>query len=247
MIRDLLQTFDASEWVPAALRRAVKSEFGSMPATLEPTVHAALNATTVPEALAVERLPSAETPRTGFLGRMKRALAPAALVVGAGLVGIHGSRLLNRPADPNVVSLAVAASDRVRLMEEIESTDSAERFFYERLNWRLDVPAIDQAPLAGAGLTEFAEDAFVPTMLYTSPDGSDRVVVYAFSYALLDRFTDRLFLERQILAAIADDRHFDVYRLTDSHNVVIWRQADDIYLAVTAGDPEALRDRIQVL
>jgi hypothetical protein len=90
-----------------------------------------------------------------------------------------------------------------------------------------------------------AHDVFVPTLLYEDGPEEGRVVVFALSYAMLDRFADRLFLERSILTAIADEQQVDLYPHSETQKIVIWRQADDIFLAVSTTDPEGLRDRIQ--
>ncbi|MEZ4700095.1 MAG: hypothetical protein R2834_07175 [Rhodothermales bacterium] len=249
MIRDLLNTFDREEWVPSTLRRAIKAEFGNVPPTLEPSIKATLNAPPILQALAHEaadREAKSHTSREDvWIGRFKRFIAPIMLIVTAGLVGYIGSEVLIKPADPNVITLAVRHVDKVSVAETTEVPEEAERFIQDRLNWKLHVPTIENATLVGAGTAELAHDVFVPAFVYADGDAADRLVVYAFTYALLDRYADRLFLERNILTAIADDSHFDLYSMSDEHKIVIWRRADDIFLAVTTSDPTALKDRIQ--
>ena len=73
---------------------------------------------------------------------------------------------------------------------------------------------------------------------------NDYITLYAFTYALLDEFSDRIQLGDDILEAIASENTFDLHDLNDRQKFVIWRNSNDIFMAVTAGDPIQLRDRI---
>ncbi|MDZ4699574.1 MAG: hypothetical protein SH809_07705 [Rhodothermales bacterium] len=249
MIRELLDAFDREEWAPPTLRRAIKAEFGNVPPTLEPTIKATLNASplnqTLTDAPATTGRPASRTGLGGLTYRLKRMALPLTLIVCAGLLGYVGSEWLVRPADPNLVSLAIHHADSAHLDTSTAEPSVAEQFIRERLNWRLSAPVITEAPLLGAGVTELAPDIFVPTLIYADGPDAGRVVVFAFTYAMLDRFADRLFLERSILTAIADDQQVDLYPHSETQKIVIWRQADDIFLAVSTSDPEGLQDRIQ--
>ena len=246
MIRELLDAFDREEWAPPTLRRAIKAEFGIVPPTLEPTIKATLNASPMdPSADAMPHERPASRGRGARLGdRLKRLAFPLALVVSAGLLGYVGSEWLVRPADPSLVSLAIRHADEARLGAATDVPADAEQFIRERLNWRLTAPVIAEAPLLGAGVTELAHDVFVPTLLYSDGPEEERIVVFALTYAMLDRFADRLFLERTILTAIADDRQVDLHAYSETRKIAIWRDRDDIFLAISS-DPDRLKDRIQ--
>jgi UDP-N-acetylmuramoyl-L-alanyl-D-glutamate--2,6-diaminopimelate ligase len=56
---------------------------------------------------------------------------------------------------------------------------------------------------------------------------------------------DRDATKRPLMGAIAEQGHFDLYTMSDQRNVVVWRDADDIFVAVTRSDPALLKDRIQ--
>ncbi len=246
MIRDLLEAFDREEWAPPTLRRAIKAEFGIVPPTLEPAIKATLNAPPLAQTEADKPLdrPARRRSAMPLVDRLKRLAFPLALVVSAGLLGYVGSEWLVRPIDPSLVSLVVRHADEARLGATTDVPADAEQFIRERLNWRLAAPVIAEAPLLGAGVTELAHDVFVPTLVYADGPEEERIVVFALTYAMLDRFADRLFLERTILTAIADARQVDLHAYSETQKIAIWRHADDIFLAV-ASDPEGLRDRIQ--
>ncbi len=69
------------------------------------------------------------------------------------------------------------------------------------------------------------------------------ITLYVFSYALLDQHKEHIQLEPEILRQIQDDEQFDLHDL-GRRNALVWRNRDDIYVAVTPGAPEALRKRI---
>ncbi len=125
-----------------------------------------------------------------------------------------------------------------------ESPEEAEAYVQDQLQWRLTLPSIDQAVLSGVGLREVAPAITVPVFLYQDTAQDDRrIALYVFSYALLDRHGDRIQLEPEIQRQITDDGRFDLHDL-GKRNVLVWRNRDDIYVAVTPGNPEALRKRI---
>ncbi len=248
MLRELLNTVDPREWGPASVRRAIKSEFGNLPPTLEPAIKSALaDARTASNESVRRRRVGGDEARPTIRTRLMRAVLPLTLILMAGLLGYIGQAALQTPDNPNVIAMAARHADDATLSLTTDSPEQAAAHVRERLNWRLNVPTIDDAALLGAGVSELASGIAVPTFIYADRGGpsEQRVVLYALSYALLDRHADRLFLERSILTAIADDSHFDLLDLSDDNKVLIWRHADDIYLAVTRGDATGLKDRIR--
>ena len=180
------------------------------------------------------------------LGGPYRLLVVMLLILAVGALGYFASRSLEREPETNLITLALQQADAVRPTIRTDSPEQAEDFVQQELGWRLTLPTIDQAALTGVGLREVAPGVTVPVFLYDDTlDDTDATTLslYVFSYALLDRHKEHIQLEPEILRQIQDHQQFDLHDL-GRRNALVWRNRDDIYVAVTPGDPEALRKRI---
>jgi hypothetical protein len=83
-------------------------------------------------------------------------------------------------------------------------------------------------------------------LLYRSPqDPDDELVVYAFSYALLDTLSDRVTLQSGLRNQLEQSGTIIARRVGD-RSVLLWRNRDDIYVLVASGtEPDSLAARIQ--
>ena len=247
------------DWLRPTLRRTVEATFGPPPPTLRPAI---LKATppTIPTATVASALDRSASPsstsspyRTSVLPsrrkdgpRWYRPLVVLLLILGMGAIGYVTSRSLEREPETNLITLAVRQADAVRPSIQTGSPEQAENFVRDELNWLLTLPTIDQAVLTGVGSREVAPGVTVPVFLYDDTlDETDggAITLYVFSYALLDQHKERIQLEPEILRQIQNDEQFDLHDL-GRRNALVWRNRDDIYVAVTPGDPEALRKRI---
>jgi DNA-directed RNA polymerase specialized sigma24 family protein len=236
-------------WLKSALGRAMAAEFSPVPPTLRASV-AALRGVSEPVEMRpappvpprVTTLRAAVRPRDAQR-RAGRALSALVLIVVAGLVGVFVSTMSTEEVDTSLISLSARHAYDVAPTFRTGSPEQAERFVRDRLGWRLTVPNISDASLSGVGIREVAPGVEVPVFLYEEVGSGMAVVLYAYTYAMLDRFDDRISLERDILTQIQDDAHFDLHDLGDD-KVLIWRHRDEILLAVTRGDAERLRRRI---
>lgn len=246
----LLEQTDTREWIPTTLRRTVKSEFTALPPTLEPRIKSSIfkdqsNSDGLVGAN-YDRQRTNHQSSTGSKSRMLQGLMAVILILGAGMVGYFGSALLAREPESNLVNLSVIKAPRVETMFSTTDLPEAEAFVRTQMNWRLSLPEITESNLSGVGISEIARGVRVPVFLYEDnlDQAEDLITVYAFTYALLDRFADRIELENDVLMAIAGENHFDLHDLSEKHKVLIWRDKDDIFMAVTSGDARALRQRI---
>jgi len=249
--RQLLDQNLPDNWLRPTLRRSVEATFGPLPPTLRPAI---LKATPliVPTAKA---LPTPDSSTSSSPGRSSalpgrggpyRLLVVMLLILAVGALGYFASRSLEREPETNLITLALQQADAVRPTIRTDSPQQAEDFVQQELGWRLTLPTIDQAALTGVGLREVAPGVTVPVFLYDDTlDDTDATALplYVFSYALLDRHKEHIQLEPEILRQIQDHQQFDLHDL-GRRNVLVWRNRDDIYVAVTPGDPEALRKRI---
>jgi catechol 2,3-dioxygenase-like lactoylglutathione lyase family enzyme len=170
-------------------------------------------------------------------------LIASLLIVGTGLVGWLIAGRDAPPAEVSLITLTAEQAGDVVPTFRTSNIEQAERFVRDRLGWRLTVPSITEANLSGVAIREIVPGAEVPILLYREERGAWRVAVYVVNYALLDRFEGRIRLEADILRQIQDTRHFDLHDLGDS-KALVWRHRNDIFVAITAADAEALRGRI---
>lgn len=244
--RHLLDTSLSGDWLSDALHHVLESEFAATPPTLQPAIAEAARGH-LPTANDRDPTPPPEatnaTARTEGSSRLARGLFALLLILTVGLIGYLATSLLERPPETNLVVLSAEQADAVRPVVTTDRPAEAEQFVQEQLRWRLTLPSIDQATLKGVGLIELTENMQVPVFLYRDDLTGDPLTLYAYTYALLNRFEDRLQLAPDILRQIQDDRHFDLHDLGDQR-VLVWRHRDDIFVAVTLGEAEALQERI---
>ncbi len=177
-----------------------------------------------------------------------RALVAVLIVLLAGLLGWlawQGTRpdrspVPARPSDLIRRSVELAASLSVE--QPLTRPAEAERYL-ARQGWRVVVPDIADARLVGLAQAPVLPDLSVPVLLFEDRTSGRTLAVYLYSYALLDRYRDRITLNPDVLRQIEEEQHFDLHVL-GRQQVLVWRYRDDIYVAVTEGDAAALRERI---
>ncbi|HEX7071726.1 MAG TPA: hypothetical protein VF190_13010 [Rhodothermales bacterium] len=238
--REVLTEQLRDDWIRQALLRHARTRFVPPPPTL-----------VLPETEAVyhhEQLADAdERPRERRAvasGRPRRILYATVLVLVAGLVGYVASALLEPKPDSNLVTLSARNMNAVTADFESDSAAEIESFVRDEGNRRIVVPDIEQTSLIGAGFSEIVDGVRVPVILYRDRSSNERMPVFVYSYALLDRHADRLTLERDVMQQIQDERHFDLHDLGDTR-ILIWRNRDEIFVAATHGDASDLQDRIR--
>lgn len=246
-VSQILTQASPEEWIPQALRRTLKSELNAVPPTLEPKIQASFS-THHPEA--ARRALSSTPKKTASTShnRLSRGLMTIFLILAAGFIGYIGSSVLMKQPDANLLTLSASKAPRVETVLATTDQAEAEQFVQQQMRWRLTLPDIEQSEFTGVGISEIADEVRVPVFLYRdNMDGdSEYITLYAFTYALLDEYADRIQLESDILQAITREDQFDLHDLNEKQKFVIWRKRDDIFLAVTSIDPQMLRDRITV-
>lgn len=247
-------------WLRQTLRRTVETAFDLPPSSLREAVIAATQAQqpdrppvlpvsqAMPDALPPQATTHiAETPlKKQTRPYLRRLAAVLLLITSVGTLGYLASRSMERTPETNLITLSVQQADHLTPTLATSSPGEAEEYVRDAMDRRLTLPTIDRAALTGVTLHEITPGATVPVFLYEDTFAGDdalQITLYVFNYALLDRFEDRLQLERAIKQQIQDDQRFDLHDL-GARNVLVWRNRDDIYIAVTPGDPETLRERI---
>lgn len=174
-----------------------------------------------------------------------RVAVPALLIIlASGLIASGLSNLTKRSQETNLISLSIRQAKHIEAGFETTEPDDAENYVRESLRRRIDVPAIEGAELTGVSIHDAGDGARIPVLLYRNTNESGDIVLYAYSYAFLDAHGRRFQLTSDLLERIEME---DLFDLSDSGeaNVLIWRQRDDIFIAVTESDIEALENRIR--
>lgn len=249
--RQLLAASLPPDQVRASLERMFLSEFAPPPPSLRMSVDAAAASTGVPlndDGRAPERNPGpvqGYTPQRRRSGkaRLRGVLVAVLLVLATGLAAYFISRQVIPAGERNLIALAAEAAGDVEIDVETSSPEEAERYVQDTFGLRLTLPEIEQAPLGGVSITEVAPDVRMPVFHYEDEASGESIHLFAYSYALLDRNSDSVTLASDVLRQIEDDEHFDLHDL-GTERVLVWRNRDDIFVAVTRGDAETLRERI---
>ena len=171
--------------------------------------------------------------------RIAQRLVALSLIVTAGFFGYIGSTLFYSEPDSDLITISAKKARRAKPILATTDRLEAQEFIGNHMDWKLSLPAIAGTSIQGVGISEVVNDVRVPVFLY-EPSESQRetnsaspVTVYAYTYALLDQNREKIALDEKTLAAIADENYMDQYTLQSGNNVFIWRDADEIFVAVT--------------
>lgn len=183
--------------------------------------------------------PPAQRPRTpivsGFLW-LAVILAIVALVY-----VIARPRILER--ETNLVALAGQLAHSDAIAAPIADPASAERFILDHVGWRVSIPELSPLTLQGVGLSAISPGVELPFVRYNSTD-DEPFTVLILNYALLDQAEDVLYLEPDILGFLENEFEVDLHDLGD-RQVMFWRHTDDIFVGISLGQGETLRDLVR--
>lgn len=240
-------TFSASD-LRALLREDVTSRFPAPPSSLRSVVRAILRQSEAEaDGTSSDASPSDEA--TAEADSSERSLVWAGvlllLVIGAAYGFFQLQSAPSAPSPPNLAALSVSAADTVR--PSFETSDPATAGTYLRTTWRrrVAVPSVTDATFQGIGQLQVGTGARIPAFLYTDDRTTGQVTVFAFNYALLDELGERVQLEGDLRRALATNDDLISHTTDAGQAVVLWRQRDDILVAVAPHlDAKTLRDRL---
>jgi hypothetical protein len=189
--------------------------------------------------------PAETTPRTssGSAKRspLQRVVLAVLVIAAAALIGYVLSRPSGRATDADALVRSLDAAGRLQLRLETDTPAEARRYVRDEFGWRVAVPVFEAVPLRGVAIALTAPAVEVPVFLYGDAEGRS-VAVFAYSYALLDQVPDRLRLTDADYDEL--DAGAPFVRRAGGNEVVVWRDRDDIYVAVTDLPPDALTDGV---
>ena len=188
----------------------------------------------VQEAMRGADAPAADVaPATEKRSPVQRFALAALLIAAAALIGYAVSRPAAPDADPDTLARSAEAARTLQFVLDTDDAREARRFVRNEFGWRVGVPIFSgagAASLRGLAVAEVAPAVEVPVFLYSNGDNRE-VAVFVYSYALLDQVPDRLTFSRGDLDMLAEGD--PVVRRADDTELVLWRDRDDIYVAVT--------------
>lgn len=185
----------------------------------------------VPEAPAGEK-PEPRSP-------LQRVVLALLLVATAALIGYVVSRPSTDSQSPNALARSAEAAEDLYPVLDTEDPLEARQFVRSEFGWRVGVPLFGQGPrLRGVAVARVAPAVEVPVFLYD--DDAGEATVFVYSYALFDQVPDRLRLTRGDYDDLAGAA--PVLRHSEDRTILLWRDRDDIYVAVVNGEPERLAD-----
>lgn len=150
------------------------------------------------------------------------------------------------PSRPTLSTFSEQHLPAVELALETQQPAEIQAFVQTTWNRQVTLPSVSDAPLRGVGRLRLAPTVDVPVFLFDDASGDGRIAVFAYTYALVDRLAQEVRLNRDHREALARNRQFVTVQ-DSSESGLLWRQQDDIFVAVAPSlDPEALRNRIQL-
>ncbi len=234
------------------LQHFAAAALAAPPRSLKATLSAALREPEQGRAEAPADRPAARSEKNPRpTARLRRAMGALMLILATGLAGYAVVALLDQPPERDLVVLSARHEATGDPSVQAGTPAQAEQRVQETLGRRLTLPAIEGASFSGLHVAEVAPEVRVPVFLYTEADeaaeaeGASRppVRIYAYTYALLERYDDRLHLADSLLRALEQPDTPSVHR-AGGQSALLWRHRDDIFIAISPGDPAALRERL---
>lgn len=143
----------------------------------------------------------------------------------------------------DVIALSVQRAPALQAAHPASTPSQARRYLRGAWHRRVSPPQIDGASLQGVARTTVAE-VRIPALVYADDERGEKIVVYAFNYALLDQLGDRLSLPHSLRTELTAPSTV-VSQQHDDQTALLWRHQDDIMVLVTpAMDAETLRSRL---
>jgi hypothetical protein len=168
------------------------------------------------------------------------------LVLGAGVGGaIYVFSPSSPPGTTNLITLSIQRAPTLEVAHPAQSPDDAAEYVRRVWNRQVSVPSITDASLQGISEASWADQS-VPVFLYTDTRTNQRMTVYAFNYALLDRMDSLAVLKRKVRTQLAS-ASAPLFRRQSGQGVAVWRQRDDIFVLIAPGlNADTLRSRLQL-
>jgi DNA-directed RNA polymerase specialized sigma24 family protein len=150
------------------------------------------------------------------------------------------------PSSRSIVDLSVQRAAEVEVTQQTENARRASAFIQTEWERRVSVPDIEGASLQGVGLLSLSMGTDVPALLYADDETESQIVALVFNYALLNQLGKAATLAQNYRSKLATNESLLTEQRSD-RGVVLWRQRDDIFVAVAPNlRADTLRARIRL-
>ncbi len=176
--------------------------------------------------------------------RTKRAMTAILMVLTIGMVAyILAGRPYQKDAT-NLVGLVGSETIKPKPLLETSQPEQIEDILRAELGYRLLVPNISGARIVGVGTWDADRNVRIPVVTYDDPEG-DISKALVLNYAMLDKISGAVFLDRSVRQELEQDQSFAVVSSSDDREVVLWRSGDDIFVVIAEKGAGRLIPRIQ--
>ena len=118
-----------------------------------------------------------------------------------------------------------------------------ERFILDRLDRRVSVPELSDGNIIGVSVETVLPGFQLPAIRYSDLVSSQELLIYVLDYELISHIESRLDVDLNILNQIAAEDAFDI-QIDNRGERLIFRERDDIYLALTESGAMDLNERL---
>jgi hypothetical protein len=174
---------------------------------------------------------------------LRRTMMTLLMVLTVGIAAFLLSERSGPRGATNLVGLVGTEEIEAELLLETSLSREVEDVLRNELGYRLRVPGIVDATIEGVGTWDAGRNVKIPVIFYDDPSGDIRTAL-VLNYAILDRISAAVFLDRSIRVELEQDRSYAVVNAADDREVVLWRVGDDIFLALAEQGAGRLIPRI---
>jgi DNA-directed RNA polymerase specialized sigma24 family protein len=165
------------------------------------------------------------------------------LLLGGAMLGLYFTNTTPNSASPLSSFTTQYTTD---LSPSVRPATTEEAKQYIQSNWerRLSLPTLRNAPLQGVS-SLVLDSVDVPVLLYEDTTRQRPIAVGAYNYALIDRLGSRVTVPDSVRAHLSGGGP-PLMRRSEGRPVVLWRNRDDLFVAVGPQglSPQALRQQI---
>lgn len=232
----------------AHLRTLLEDRFQPPPSSLHATVRDIIDRARTEREEDASAAPAPSGIRAwGSVRSLLGALALVA-VLGAGIASwsYFSSSPRSASSPQSLVSLSVQQVANVTEAHPAATAGDAASYIRDAWDRRVSIPSIEGASLQAVGRLQAKSDVTVPALLYDDPPEKAPIVVYVFNYALLDALGPQGTLTRTLRSKLASNRSL-LSEESNDRSAILWRQQDDIFVAVAPHlNSSSLQPRIQL-
>lgn len=190
---------------------------------------------------------SADSDRSWISSRVLLGIVTGLLILGAWLgTATYFDSSTSSPPSANLVAATVDQMSEVTIEHETSTPTDAAQYVRQAWNRHVSVPGVESASLTGVATVDMSPETKIPVFLYSDDDQSGRIAVYAYNYALIEALGDHVTLSSTLRSKLGANRSLIDGEEADAA-IVLWRQQDDIFVAVAPHlTPDILRTRLRL-